>query len=265
MVEAERLTKRFGSFTAAQDVTFRIRKGEIFGLLGPNGAGKSTTFKMLCGLLTPTSGTARVAGADLYRAGGEARARLGYMAQKFSLYGNLSVRQNLDFFAGVYGLGGRRKHDAVARLVAAFDLAPYLDTNAGDLPLGFKQRLALTCAVLHNPPVLFLDEPTSGVDPLTRREFWAHINAMVEGGITVLVTTHFLDEAEYCDRVALIYKGQVIAEGSPDDLKERTRSAELPEPTLEDAFIALVERFDQRGAGGEKAEGLPPSMQEAPS
>ena len=216
-------------------------------MLGPNGAGKSTTFKMLCGLLTPTAGTARVVGADLYRAGGAARAKLGYMAQKFSLYGNLSVRQNLDFFAGVYGLTSRRKRDTVERLVGAFELSPYLGANAGDLPLGFKQRLALACAVLHDPPVLFLDEPTSGVDPLTRREFWAHINAMVERGVTVLVTTHFLDEAEYCDRVALIYKGQVIAEGSPDDLKDQAKNAELAEPTLEDAFIALVERFDAKG------------------
>ena len=249
VVEAQGLTKRFGSFTAADRVTFQIRRGEIFGLLGPNGAGKSTTFKMLCGLLTPTAGTARVVGADLYRAGGAARAKLGYMAQKFSLYGSLSVAQNLDFFAGVYGLTGRRKRDAVDRMVAAFELSPYLGTNAGDLPLGFKQRLALACAVLHDPPVLFLDEPTSGVDPLTRREFWAHINAMVERGVTVLVTTHFLDEAEYCDRVALIYRGRVIAAGSPDDLKDQARTADLPEPTLEDAFIALVEAVDaERGA-----------------
>lgn len=247
VVEAERLTKRFGSFTAADRVTFRIRRGEIFGLLGPNGAGKSTTFKMLCGLLTPTEGTARVAGADLYRAGGATRAKLGYMAQKFSLYGALSVRQNLDFFAGVYGLSGSRKRDRVERMVAAFELTPFLGTSAGDLPLGFKQRLALACSVLHDPPVLFLDEPTSGVDPLTRREFWAHINALVERGVTVLVTTHFLDEAEYCDRVALIYKGRVIAEGSPDDLKEEARTDELPEPTLEDAFIALVQRSDAEG------------------
>ncbi len=149
------------------------------------------------------------------------------MAQKFSLYGDLSTRQNLDFFSGVYGLSGRRQRDTIERLVSAFELAPFLDTNTKELPLGFKQRLALACAVLHNPPVLFLDEPTSGVDPLTRREFWSHINAMVERGVTVLVTTHFLDEAEYCDRIALIYQGQVIARGSPDELKAQARSAEL--------------------------------------
>jgi ABC-2 type transport system ATP-binding protein len=245
LVEADGLTKRFGAFTAVDRVSFRIGRGEIFGLLGPNGAGKSTTFKMLCGLLKPTAGSARVAGYDLYRAGGSARARLGYMAQKFSLYGDLSVRQNLDFFAGVYGLDGRRRREAVDRLSAALGLDPYQGANASQLPLGFKQRLALACAVLHDPPVLFLDEPTSGVDPLTRREFWAHINAMVERGVTVLVTTHFLDEAEYCDRIGLVYKGKVIAHGSPDELKEQAKTSERPEPTLEDAFIELVQTSDR--------------------
>jgi ABC-type multidrug transport system ATPase subunit len=248
VVEADGLTKRFGDFTAVDRVSFRIGRGEIFGLLGPNGAGKSTTFKMLCGLLRPTAGSARVAGYDLYRAGGAARANLGYMAQKFSLYGDLSGRQNMNFFAGVYGLTGDRRRAAVDRLSTALGLGPYLDANAGQLPLGFKQRLALACAVLHDPPVLFLDEPTSGVDPLTRREFWAHINAMVERGVTVLVTTHFLDEAEYCDRIGLVYKGKVIAHGSPDELKEQARSPDRLEPTLEDAFISLVEAFD-RGEG----------------
>jgi ABC-2 type transport system ATP-binding protein len=245
VVEAEGLTKKFGDFTAANGITFRIGRGEIFGLLGPNGAGKSTTFKMMCGLLRPTAGRARVAGLDLYQAAGAARTRLGYMAQKFSLYGDLSVQQNLDFFAGAYGLSGGRRRDATARMVQAFDLVSQRDRSAGALPLGFKQRLALACAVMHEPQVLFLDEPTSGVDPLTRREFWSHINAMVEHGVTVMVTTHFLDEAEYCDRIGLVYRGRVIAEGSPDDLKDRVRDAERPEPTLEDSFIALVEAFDR--------------------
>ena len=246
VVEAEGLTKRFGSFAAARDISFRIRRGEIFGLLGPNGAGKSTTFKMLCGLLVPTEGTARVAGADLYRSGGRARAKLGYMAQKFSLYGDLSARQNLDFFSGIYGLSGRNRREAIDRMVDAFELSPYLGTDAGRLPLGFKQRLALACAVLHDPAVLFLDEPTSGVDPITRREFWSHINAMVERGVTVLVTTHFLDEAESCDRISLVDRGRVIASGSPDELKDGCRTASLPEPTLEDAFIGLVMASDAR-------------------
>jgi ABC-2 type transport system ATP-binding protein len=248
VVEARDLTKRFGSFTAADRISFRLGRGEIFGLLGPNGAGKSTTFKMMCGLSRPTSGTARVDGLDLYRAGGDARARLGYMAQKFSLYGDLSVRQNLRFFAGVYGLSGARAKEALDRMVGAFGLERDLDSNAGELPLGFKQRLALACAVMHGPAVLFLDEPTSGVDPLTRREFWLHINAMVERGVTVMVTTHFLDEAEYCDRIALVYRGRVIAEGSPDDLKDRAGTQGRSEPTLEDAFIALVEGSEQKEA-----------------
>jgi ABC-2 type transport system ATP-binding protein len=248
VVEAHELTKRFGDFTAADRITFRIGRGEIFGLLGPNGAGKSTTFKMMCGLLRPTFGSARVAGFDLYRAASSARARLGYMAQKFSLYGDLSVRQNLEFFAGIYGLPRDRRRAMTARMVESFGLQPYLGGNAGSLPLGFKQRLALACAVMHEPEVLFLDEPTSGVDPLTRREFWSHINALVERGVTVMVTTHFLDEAEYCDRVALVYRGRIIAKGSPDELKDKARSDSTPEPTLEDAFIALVEAYDRQGA-----------------
>lgn len=243
-VEGEHLTKRFGDFTAVDDVNFAIRRGEIYGLLGPNGAGKSTTFKMLCGLLRPSVGTGRVVGVDLQQAGGKARARLGYMAQKFSLYGDLSARQNLSFFAGVYGLGKKERRETVARMVDIFDLTPHLDEAAGELPLGFKQRLALACAVMHEPAVLFLDEPTSGVDPLTRREFWTHINGLVEKGVTVLVTTHFMDEAEYCDRIGLVYKGRIIASGSPDELKTRTASPAQPDPTLEEAFIGLLRQWD---------------------
>ena len=242
-VKAESLTKRFGDFTAADKISFAIKGGEIFGLLGPNGAGKSTSFKMLCGLLKPTSGKASVGGLDLSRAASQARGRIGYMAQKFSLYADLSVRQNLDFFAGIYGLG-KRTAEVTDRMVEAFDLQPYLAQNAGGIPLGFKQRLALACATLHDPAVLFLDEPTSGVDPLTRREFWGHINAMVGRGVTVVVTTHFMDEAEYCDRIALIYRGRMIANGSPDALKARATTPALPNPTLEDAFIALVEEAE---------------------
>ena len=242
------LTRRFGAFTAADHISFEIKRGEIFGLLGPNGAGKSTTFKMMCGLLKPSEGTAEVDGLDLYKAPAAARARLGYMAQKFSLYGDLSVRQNLEFFAGAYGLRGTPKREAIAGVVAAFDLTPHLGVNAGGLPLGFKQRLALSCAIMHEPPVLFLDEPTSGVDPLTRREFWSFINAMVARGVTIMVTTHFMDEAEYCDRVALIYRGQCIAIDTPEALQASVRSPSLPEPTLEDAFIGLVEAHDKEAA-----------------
>jgi len=245
-VEAEGLTKRFGDFTAAQDITFAIRRGEIFGLLGPNGAGKSTTFKMMCGLLRPSAGTGKVVGLDLQKAPGKARSRLGYMAQKFSLYGDLSARQNLEFFSGVYGLAGAKQKETVGRMIDIFNLEPHLKVAAKELPLGFKQRLALSCAVMHEPAVLFLDEPTSGVDPLTRREFWTHINGLVERGVTVMVTTHFMDEAEYCDRIALIYRGRMIATGSPDDLKASTVSAGLTDPTLEDAFIALLHQWDNK-------------------
>jgi ABC-2 type transport system ATP-binding protein len=254
-IEAKGLTKRFGEFTAAKDMHFAIPRGEIFGLLGPNGAGKSTTFKMLCGLLTPTSGTGSVAGKSLRHARADARASLGYMAQKFSLYGDLSVRQNLDFFAGAYDLDRPRARRAIEAMTEIFELGDRLNVNAGTLPLGFKQRLALACAVMHEPPVLFLDEPTSGVDPVTRREFWTHINGLVEKGVTVLVTTHFMDEAEYCDRATLIYRAEQIATGTPDELKaEAGRLAGIDDPTMEDAFIALIEEFDRkRGEGREAA------------
>ena len=250
VIEARGLTKKFGDFTAARDITFSIPPGEIFGLLGPNGAGKSTTFKMLCGLLKPTQGEGRVAGFDLRTAAADARNRLGYMAQKFSLYGDLSVGQNLEFFASVYGLGGRAKRDKVAAMIETFDLKHYLGTNAKELPLGFKQRLALACAVMHEPDALFLDEPTSGVDPITRREFWTHINGLVQKGVAILVTTHFMDEAEYCDRIALIYRGETVALGSPDELKARAAREGVANPSLEDAFIHLVEQSE---AGREEA------------
>ncbi len=241
LVRAADLTRRFGDFLAADHVGFEVRAGEIYGLLGPNGAGKSTTFRMLCGLLRPSGGEASVAGVNLLRAASRARARLGYMAQKFSLYGDLSVRQNLDYFANIYGLSRAARRERVAAMVEMFELGPHLSSNAALLPLGFKQRLALACATLHAPAVLFLDEPTSGVDPLMRREFWHHINALTTRDVAVLVTTHFMEEAEYCDRIGLIWRGRKIAEGTPDELKARVRSARQPEPTLEDAFIALVE------------------------
>jgi len=244
VIECDGLTRRFGDFVAADRVTFSVQRGEIFGLLGPNGAGKSTTFKMLCGLLRPSEGHATVAGFDLRQAASRARNRLGYMAQKFSLYGDLSVRQNLQFFSGIYGLAGKRQRDAVDRMEQVFGLQEYAQTSAGQLPLGYKQRLAMACSLMHEPDVLFLDEPTSGVDPITRRGFWNHINALVERGRTVMVTTHFMDEAEYCDRLALIYRGKVIALGPPDELKGRVQSRDRPDPTMEDAFVALIQQSE---------------------
>ena len=203
----------------------------------------------MCGLLTPTSGKAFVNGLDLQVAPGEARSQIGYMAQKFSLYGDLSVIQNLDFFSGIYNLSGKKRKEMIDQMIGIFNLKPFLDSTAGTLPLGFKQRLSLSCAVMHHPKVLFLDEPTSGVDPITRREFWNHINGLVEKGVTVMVTTHFMDEAEYCDRIALIYQSKVITSGTPDDLKEQGKSPENPHPTLEDAFIKLIESYGEIDRG----------------
>jgi ABC-2 type transport system ATP-binding protein len=243
-VETEGLTKKFGNFTAVEGISFQIQRGEIFGLLGPNGAGKSTTFKMLCGLLPPSAGKAHVNGLDLGLAPGKARAQIGYMAQKFSLYGTLSVEQNLSFFAGVYDLNGKNKENVIEEMINIFDLKEFLSTTADSLPLGFKQRLSLACANMHSPVLIFLDEPTSGVDPITRREFWNHINGLVEKGVTVMVTTHFMDEAEYCDRIALVYRGRVIHMDTPDALKETGKTSENPNPTLEDAFIHLIEQYD---------------------
>lgn len=237
VVEADDLLKKYGSFYAVKNNTFQIKKGEIFGLLGPNGAGKSTSFKMMCGLARPTSGTARIMGVDIVRQPSQARANLGYMAQKFSLYQNLSVRQNLEFFAGAYGLRGRAFDDAVARMVKVFNFENYLDINSGDLPLGYKQRLSLACALMHNPAVLFLDEPTSGVDVIARREFWNHIVSLAKKGVTILITTHFMDEAEFCDRISLFYKGEAIATGTPAELKKQAGAA-----TMEDAFVNLILR-----------------------
>lgn len=245
IVEVTNLTRKFGDFTAVKSISFAVRKGEIFGLLGANGAGKSTTFRMLCGLLPPTSGTLRVAGMDLRSAPAAARARIGYVSQKFSLYAQLSVQQNLAFFSSAYGLDRQRKRARIDWALEELELKDYLSMNAGELPLGYKQRLALACALMHEPSILFLDEPTSGVDPLARREFWARVNALAEGGTTCLVTTHFMEEAEYCDRLVLMSLGEILAEGRPADLRRSVRRPDLPSPDMEDAFIALIEKHEQ--------------------
>ncbi|MFW5409911.1 ATP-binding cassette domain-containing protein [Pectobacterium brasiliense] len=250
VIEARGLTKKFGDFAATDHVSFQVKRGEIFGLLGPNGAGKSTTFKMMCGLLVPTDGKALVLDMDLKTSSGKARQHLGYMAQKFSLYGNLTVEQNLRFFSGVYGLKGKAQRDKMAGMTNAFNFQPIYRQTPDALPLGFKQRLALACALMHEPDILFLDEPTSGVDPLTRREFWIHINGMVNRGVTVMVTTHFMDEAEYCDRIGLVYRGKLIASGTPDELKHQAASAQTPSPTMEEAFIALIQAYDGEAEHG---------------
>ncbi len=244
VIQAIQLTKRFGNFTAANQIDFTVYKGEVFGLLGPNGAGKSTTFKMLCGLLKPTSGKALVEGLDLQTCSSLARSQIGYMAQKFSLYNNLTVHQNLIFFSGIYNLKGAARHQAIDEMIDIFALKTYLNEWTDSLPLGFKQRLALACALMHHPAILFLDEPTSGVDPVTRREFWGHINGLVEKGVTILVTTHFMEEAEYCDRLALIYRSRMIRLGTSDELKAETKTTSNPDPTLEEAFIHLIQSYE---------------------
>jgi ABC-2 type transport system ATP-binding protein len=246
VISAKSLTRRFGDFIATDHVSFQVRRGKIFGLLGPNGAGKSTTFKMMCGLLSPSEGQASVMGIDLKHSASKARRQLGYMAQKFALYGNLTVAQNLEFFSGIYGLRGEHQRETINDMIRVFSLQPYLGKQAGELPLGFKQRLALSCAIMHQPPLLFLDEPTSGVDPITRREFWTHINGLVDKGVTVMVTTHFMDEAEYCDDIGLVYRGRMIATGAPDNIKQQASHPGEIDITMEEAFIRLVQNDDQR-------------------
>ncbi|MGF6191700.1 ATP-binding cassette domain-containing protein [Serratia sp. 2723] len=251
VIEARHLTKKFGDFVATDNVNFQVKRGEIFGLLGPNGAGKSTTFKMMCGLLVPSNGKALVLGMDLKTDRGHARQCLGYMAQKFSLYGNLTVLQNLKFFSGIYGLRGENQREKINNMVTTFNFTSILHQAADVLPLGFKQRLALACTLMHEPDILFLDEPTSGVDPLTRREFWLHINGMVNKGVTVMVTTHFMDEAEYCDRIGLVYRGKIIASGTPDELKHQVANAGSSELTMEQTFVKLVQDYDRQLGSGQ--------------
>lgn len=246
VIRVDRLERRFGDFYAVRDVSFAVYPGEVFGLLGANGAGKTTTFRMLCGLLPASGGEMRVAGVDLRRAAAKARARIGYMAQKFSLYRNLSVRQNLRFFSSAYNLRNRTRQQRIQWALDQFDLAGMGDATSGELPLGYKQRLALACALMHAPDILFLDEPTSGVDPMARREFWSHINALAQSGVTLLVTTHFMEEAEYCDRLAIMVAGRILAIGTPTEVK--ARAAELrgtPVESLEEAFIALIESGEE--------------------
>ncbi len=241
IIQVKDLVRRFGEFVAVNHVSFSVRRGEIFGLLGANGAGKSTTFRMLCGLLPASSGKLAVAGHDLRTAAARARSHIGYMAQKFSLYTNLSVIQNLRFFSSAYGLRNRQQRERLEWALSTFELEDYRDTNAGILPLGYRQRLSFAAALMHEPEILFLDEPTSGVDPLARREFWAWTNALAETGVTVLVTTHFMEEANYCDRLVIMAEGEVLAEGAPRDMKALARSSTIPDPSMEDAFIWLIE------------------------
>ena len=242
VIEVDRVRRMFGDFCAVKDVSFSVRRGEVFGLLGANGAGKTTLFRMLCGLLPVSAGRATVAGADLRTARARARARVGYMAQKFSLYADLSVQQNLEFFSNAYGLPRKLRRERVAWALNSFQLEPLVDVRARELPLGYQQRLALAAALLHRPEILFLDEPTSGVDPIARREFWRQINGLVGSGVTVMVTTHFMEEAEYCDRLVIMAEGDILVAGTPARIKAAAQKPGATAPSMEDAFIALIER-----------------------
>ena len=241
-VEVKELKRVFGDFVAVDSISFRVSAGEIFGFLGSNGAGKTTTIRMLCGLVQPTSGQAWVEGLDVYRDSERIKQTIGYMSQRFSLYDELTVAENLRFFGGVYGVQGaegrRRRHEVAQRL----GLDGRLEDTTRQLPGGWKQRLALACAILHDPAVLFLDEPTSGVDPIARREFWRLIDTLSQQGRTIFVTTHYMDEAEYCHRLALMHAGRVIALDSPQALKRQLDSE--GQASIEDVFVELIERED---------------------
>ena len=242
-IEIRELTRTFGSFVAVNRLTFSVGRGEIFGLLGANGAGKTTTFRMLAGLLLPSSGVLRIDGQDV--TGGNVaalRGRLGYMSQKFSLYAQLTVLQNLTFFSSAYGMGGKRQRDRVEELLEFFDLAPFKNESSGLLPLGFRQRLALAASIMHEPSILLLDEPTSGVDPVARREFWRVISQISLRGVSVLVTTHFMGEATACDRLAIMAQGRLVALGSPREITDSAKTSTNPQPTLEEAFIRQLEK-----------------------
>ena len=252
VIEVCGLVRKFGDFTAVDSTTFSVQRGEVFGLLGPNGAGKTTTFRMLCGLLPATSGRLSVAGEDLRTAAAQARAKVGYVSQRFSLYGNLSVMDNLRFFGGVYGLRRQALRQRIRDVLEQFGLAGREDELSGSLPGGFKQRLAMAVGLLHSPEILFLDEPTSGIDPLARRAFWARITELAEQGVTIVITTHFMEEAEYCDRLLIQDAGRVLALGSPAEIRALGGHA----PAMEEAFIRIVEKA--RAAEAAKPKGGQP-------
>ena len=242
VVQARELVRRFGDFVAVDKTSFEVYPGDIFGLLGPNGAGKTTTFKMLCGLLTVSDGELKVTGIDVKDAREEVRMRLGYMSQKFALYGELSVKQNMEFFAGAYGLFRNKAKERIAKLVEEFQLTDVVDAPAKSLPGGVKQRLAMAVALLHRPSILFLDEPTSGADVPTRRQFWRWMTALAAQGTTIIVTTHFMEEALYCDRLLIQDAGESVVLGTPQEVRGDA-------PTMDEAFIRIVEKARVRRGG----------------
>ena len=254
-VKTADLTRTFGRFVAVDGVSIEVHKGEIFGFLGANGAGKTTVIRVLCGLLRPTSGSATVAGFDVYTRSEQIKRNIGYMSQKFSLYEDLTVGENIDFYGGIYGLTQEQIREKEEEVFTSFGLGTYARTLTASLPLGFKQRLALGCAMLHDPPILFLDEPTSGVDPKARREFWDIIHQTSEKGTTILVTTHFMEEAEYCHRILIMDAGRIIALDTPHNLKKLHEKE-----SVQDVFVTLVRkeierRREDEGKAGAEAGG----------
>ncbi len=232
-ISVQNLTKRFGSFTAVDQITFDVNQGEIFGFLGANGAGKTTAMRMLCGLSMPTSGEATVAGFDLYKNAEKIKRNIGYMSQKFSLYEDLTIRENIRFYGGIYGLSNAEIKTKTEQLVTSLKLEDKLNSLVKSLPLGWKQKLSFSVAMIHDPKVVFLDEPTGGVDPITRREFWTMIFEAAHRGTTVFATTHYMDEAEYCNRVSIMVDGQIAALGAPDDLKSKYTAKDMSEVFLQ--------------------------------
>ncbi len=242
-IDVQNLTKKFGAFTAVNEISFNTKKGEIFGFLGANGAGKSTAMKMLCGLLVPSSGQATVASFDINKESEKVKKRIGYMSQKFSLYQDLTARENIRFFGGIYGLSNKQIKEKTDELMERLHLTDFANTQVGDLPLGWKQKLAFSVAVFHGPEIVFLDEPTGGVDPVTRREFWEMIYATAKLGTTIFVTTHYMDESEYCDRVSIMVDGRIEALGSPKELKAKYHVKSMDELFLQLARPETVKIF----------------------
>lgn len=233
VISVQQLTKKFGSFTAVDNITFDVGQGEIFGFLGANGAGKTTAMRMLCGLSLPTSGKALVAGYDLYEDAEKIKRNIGYMSQKFSLYEDLSIRENIRFYGGIYGLSNQEIKNKTDQLIHALKLEDKLNTLVKSIPLGWKQKLAFSVAMIHEPKIVFLDEPTGGVDPITRREFWTMIFEAAQLGTTVFITTHYMDEAEYCHRVSIMVDGKIEAMNTPDLLKQEYQAADMGEVFLQ--------------------------------
>jgi ABC-2 type transport system ATP-binding protein len=229
VIKTEKLTKRYGNFIAANEISFEVQKGEIFGFLGANGAGKTTAMRMLCGLSTPSSGSATIAGYDIYKQTEQVKKSIGYMSQKFSLYEDLTVLENIHFFGGIYGLTNKMIKSKSEELISQLDLKNQAKKLVGSLPLGWKQKLAFSVAVLHNPKIIFLDEPTAGVDPVARRQFWNLIYETAEKGVTIFVTTHYMEEAEYCNRISIMVDGQIKALDSPSGLKNRFSAGSMNE------------------------------------